>query len=161
MGDGKNNRKRKGKSHLQGMSEETYCYVPCSYLESFYTKIQYFGPRSDQLFFLHSINSLFGLRGPGSTPVLDSSQVWSLQSLTLQFFFLNFFDFITKGYYNMITIHTHIINPLYFLIIKLYKGILYLYYTHKHQHTSLFTQIILQQKVRHTINIRHTHPLII
>ena len=39
--------KKKEKSHFKGMSEETYCYVPCSYLESFYTKIQYFGPRSD------------------------------------------------------------------------------------------------------------------
>ena len=32
----------------------------------------------------------------------------------------------------MITIHTHIRNPKYFLIIKLYKVILYLYYTYKH-----------------------------
>ena len=78
---------RKGKSDLQGMSEETYCYIPCSYLESFYTKIQYFGPRSDQLSFLHSINSLFGLRGPESILVLDSSQIWSLQLLPIFFFF--------------------------------------------------------------------------
>ena len=48
-------------------------------LDLFYTKIQYFGPGSDQLSFLHSINSLFGLRGPGSIPVLDSRQIWSLQ----------------------------------------------------------------------------------
>ena len=27
--------------------KKIYCYIPCSYLESFYTKIQYFGPRSD------------------------------------------------------------------------------------------------------------------
>ena len=33
----------------------------------------------DQTSFLSSINSLFGLRGPGSIPVLDSSQIWSLQ----------------------------------------------------------------------------------
>ena len=65
------------------------------------------------------------------------------QSLTLQFFFLNFSDFIIKSYYNMITIHTHVINSLYFLIIKLYKVILYLYYTHKYPHTLLFTQITL------------------
>jgi len=32
----------------------------------------------------------------------------------------------------MITIHTHAKNPQYFLIIKLYKVILYLYYTYKH-----------------------------
>ena len=36
--------------------------------------------------------------------------------------------------YNMITIHTHVTNPLYFLIIKLYKVILYLYYTRIHSH---------------------------
>ena len=65
------------------------------------------------------------------------------QSLTLQFFFFIFSDFIIKSYYNKITIHTHVINPLYFLIIKLYKIILYLYYTHKYLHTSLFTQITL------------------
>ena len=50
---------------------------------------------------------------------------------------------ITKSYYNMITIHTHVINPLYFLIIKLYKIILYLYCIHKYPHTLLFTQITL------------------
>ena len=48
------------------------------------------------------------------------------QSLTLQFFFLNFSDFITKNYYNMIIIHTHETNLLYFLITKSYKVILYL-----------------------------------
>ena len=62
------------------------------------------------------------------------------QSLTLQFFFLNFINFITKSYYNMITVHTHVIkkkkNPLYFLIVKLYKVKLYLYYTYKHLHKS-------------------------
>ena len=65
------------------------------------------------------------------------------QSLTLQIFFLNFSNFITKGYYNIITIHTHVANPLYFLIIKLYKVILYLYCTHKHPRTLLFTKITL------------------
>ena len=50
-------------------------------LDLFYTKTQYFGPRSDQLSFPHSINSLFGLRGPGSIPVLDSSQIGSLHYL--------------------------------------------------------------------------------
>ena len=35
--------------------------------------------------------------------------------------------FTTKWYYNMIIIHTHVTNPLYFLIIKLYKIILYYY----------------------------------
>ena len=83
------------------------------------------------------------------------------QLLTLQFFFLNFSDFITKSYYNMITIYTHVINSLYFLIIKLYKVILYLYCTHKYPNTSLFTQITLQQKVMHIINIKHTHTHII
>ena len=28
---------------------------------------------------------------------------------------------MTKSYYNMITIQTHVTNPLYFLIINLYK----------------------------------------
>ena len=55
--------------------------------------------------------------------------------LTLQFIFLNFSNFMTTSYYNMMTIHTHVTNPLYFLIIKLYKVILYLYCTHKHPGT--------------------------
>ena len=38
-------------------------------------------------------------------------------------------DFITNIYYNLITIYTYVTNYLYFLIIKLYKVILYLYYT--------------------------------
>ena len=41
------NKKKKEKTDFQGMSEETYCYISCSYLYSFYTKIQYFGLRSD------------------------------------------------------------------------------------------------------------------
>ena len=71
----------------------------------------------------------------------------------------------------MIIIHTHVIKLLYFLIIKLYKVILYLYCIHKYPHTSLFTQITfffskfteitLKQKVMHTINIRYTHTHII
>ena len=32
----------------------------------------------------------------------------------------------------MTTIHTHITNLMYFLITKLYKFILHLYYTHTH-----------------------------
>ena len=61
----------------------------------------------------------------------------------------------------MITIHTYVINPLYFLIIKLYKVILYLYCIHRYPHTTLFTQITLKQKVMNTINIKHTHTHII
>ena len=40
----------------------------------------------------------------------------------------------------MISIYTNVTNYMYFLIIKLYKVILYLYYTCTHQHTSQFTQ---------------------
>ena len=40
--------------------------------------------------------------------------------LTLQFIFLNFSNFMTTSYYNMMTIHTHVTNPLYFLIINFY-----------------------------------------
>ena len=47
------------------------------------------------------------------------------QPLALLLFFLKFTNFITKQYSNMIIIHTHVRNPLYFLIIKLYKVILY------------------------------------
>ena len=42
-----------------------------------------------------------------------------------QFFFKIFTNFITKSYYNMITIHTHVTNHFYFLIVKLYKFIIY------------------------------------
>ena len=38
-----------------------------------------FLPKIRLAFFPASINSLFGLRGPRSIPVLDSSQIWSLQ----------------------------------------------------------------------------------
>ena len=47
------------------------------------------------------------------------------QPLALLLFFLKLTNFITKQYSNMIIIHTHVRNPLYFLIIKLYKVILY------------------------------------
>ena len=44
----------------------------------------------------------------------------------------------------MITIHTHVsvTNPLYFLIIKLYKIILYLYNTLTHSHKSHYNKNI-------------------
>ena len=42
---------------------------------------------------------------------------------------------MTKSYYNMMTIHNQVTNPLYFLIIKLHKVILYLYYAHKRPRT--------------------------
>ena len=44
----------------------------------------------------------------------------------------------------MITIYT--CNK-YLLVIKLYKIIVYLYYTYTPSHTSQFTQIILYQKI--------------
>ena len=65
------------------------------------------------------------------------------QSLILQFFFLNFSNFITKSYYIIITIHIHVTNPLYFLIIKLYKVILYLYGTQTSNHVSIHTNSII------------------
>ena len=49
------------------------------------------------------------------------------ESLILLFFLI--INLLTKYYYNMITMHIHVTNSLYFLIIKLYKVILYLYYT--------------------------------
>ena len=50
------------------------------------------------------------------------------ESLTLIFFLTT--NFITKCYHNITTIHIDVTNPLYFLIIELYKVILYVYYTH-------------------------------
>ena len=47
------------------------------------------------------------------------------QSLTFNFFFLNFTNFMTESSYNMITIHKNVTNHLYFPIIKLHKFILY------------------------------------
>ena len=73
--------------------------------------------------------------------LLNQSNALIITNFTI--FFLNFSNFMTKSYYNMITIYTHVTNPLYFSIIKLYKVILYLYCTHKHPHTSLLTQITL------------------
>ena len=75
------------------------------------------------------------------------------QSLTLQFFFLNFFNFITKSYYNMITIHTNVTNHFYFLIIKLYK---FKFKTQTFTHSIIHTNNIITKNM-HTINIRYTH----
>ena len=61
------------------------------------------------------------------------------ESLTFLFFLIT--NFITKCYYNMIIIHTYVTNPLYFLIIKLYKVILYIFILYTH----IFTQIILKK----------------
>ena len=60
----------------------------------------------------------------------------------------------------MIAIYIHVTNPFHFLIIKLYKVILYLCFTHKHPHTLFFTQITVKEKVMHTINIRHTYKVL-
>ena len=40
-------RKKKESQIFRVCPKRIYCYIPCSYLGSFYTKIQYFGPRSD------------------------------------------------------------------------------------------------------------------
>ena len=45
----------------------------------------------------------------------------------------------------MITIYT---SNKYFLVIKLYKVIVYLCYTYTPSHTSQFTQITLYQKIK-------------
>ena len=60
------------------MSEETLCINYACSSNLFTLKSNILAQDSDQLSFLHSINLLFGLRGPGSIPVLDSSQIWSL-----------------------------------------------------------------------------------
>ena len=39
--------KEKENQIFRACPKRIYCYIPCSYLGSFYTKIQYFGPRSD------------------------------------------------------------------------------------------------------------------
>ena len=58
----------------------------------------------------------------------------------------------------MITLYTY--NK-YFLVIKLYKVIVYLCYTYTPSHTSQFTQITLYQKINkkimHKISITHAH----
>ena len=95
------------------------------------------------------------------------------QTQTIPFFFIFFFlfltciiDFITKNYCNMITICTHVANPMLkkkkkkktsiFLTIILCKVILYLYYTGTHSNTSQFIQIILKNK-KLIISIIDTH----
>ena len=40
-------RKKRKNQIFRACPKRIYCYIPCSYLEAFYTKIQYFGPRSD------------------------------------------------------------------------------------------------------------------
>ena len=57
---------------------------------------------------------------------------------------------MTKSYYNIITISTHVTNPLYFLIIKLYKVILYLYFIHKHPHTRHYLHKLHYKKKSNT-----------
>ena len=39
--------KKRENQIFRACPKRIYCYIPCSYLEAFYTKIQYFGPRSD------------------------------------------------------------------------------------------------------------------
>ena len=52
----------------------------------------------------------------------------------------------------MITIYTSVTNPLYFLIIKLYKVILY-YTIHEHIHTN---NIITKKKIMHILHTQIT-----
>ena len=63
--------------------------------------------------------------------LFNQLNVWTIIDFTI-FLITNF---ITKSFYNMIIIHIHITNPLYFLSIELYKVILYLYYIHIYSHT--------------------------
>ena len=79
------------------------------------------------------------------------------ESLTLIFFLTT--NFITKCYHNIITIHIDVTNPLYFLIIELYKVILYVYYTHTHIYIdNIITKINnvhnQYQKYTHTNSIK-------
>ena len=46
-GDRKKKEKEKENQIFRACPKRIYCYIPCSYLGSFDTKIQYFGPRSD------------------------------------------------------------------------------------------------------------------
>ena len=46
-GTEKKRKKKKKNQIFRACPKRIYCYIPCSYLEAFYTKIQYFGPRSD------------------------------------------------------------------------------------------------------------------
>ena len=45
--DGEEKEREKENKISRACPKKIYCYIPCSYLESFHTKIQYFGPRSD------------------------------------------------------------------------------------------------------------------
>ena len=61
------------------MSEDTHC-LNYAYSSSLFTlKSNILAQNSDKISLPHSINLLFGLRGPGSILILDSSQIWSLQ----------------------------------------------------------------------------------
>jgi len=55
----------------------------------------------------------------------------------------------------VITIHTCVTNPLYFLFIKLYKIILYSYYIRTHSHKSPFTGITFQHNNNNNNNNAH------
>ena len=79
------------------------------------------------------------------------------QSLTLRFFFLNFTNFITKSYYNMKTIHTHVANHLYFLIIKLYIYIIFILYTQTSTHIIIHTNNIIIKSNVHNQYYTHSH----
>ena len=57
----------------------------------------------------------------------------------------------------MIIIHTYVTNHLYFLIINLYKVILYLYYARKCLHTSQFTQIRFYNNNNNNNNNNNAH----
>ena len=46
-GDPEKKEKEKENQIFRACPKRIYCYIPCSYLGSFYTKIQYFDPRSD------------------------------------------------------------------------------------------------------------------
>ena len=62
-------------------------------------------------------------------------------------------NFITKNYYNMITnTHTHVTNPLYTIIIKLY----YIYIIHTYIHTN---KIIRKNKNKNNTHQNHTHTI--
>ena len=57
---------------------------------------------------------------------------------TLKISLLRFFKwFVFQNHdYNIIKIYTHVTNPLYFIMFKLYKIMLYLCYICTHLHTS-------------------------
>ena len=68
-------------------------------------------------------------------------------------------NFMTISCYNTITIHTHVTNSMYFLIIQVYKVILYLFilYIHIFTHITIHTNNIIKKKIQiaYTINIKH------